>query len=142
MLQHNEVQDSVVSVASGSDGRGDGGGDGDNDKENTTTEADEAQGTVGSVFIETRDDRGNTLTVTDEVQVKADDIVNLYETPQTKLLTNEQLQRIVLLQQLNVLDLQRKKLECDAKATTIVNNIDFELIGFNACDPMPDVIEQ
>lgn len=45
---------------------------------------------------------------------KSEDILNRFETEDIKLLNFEQLQRFVLLQQLQVLELQKKKLELDA----------------------------
>lgn len=54
---------------------------------------------------------GSTNFATNGWKPTAEDIVNRHETPETKLLSNEQLQRVVLLQQANVLRLKRMKLE-------------------------------
>lgn len=59
--------------------------------------------------------------------LKAQEVLDQHETALTKLLTDEQLKRIVLLQQLKVLDLQRKRLEREMQTDTA--GLDFELIG-------------
>lgn len=46
-------------------------------------------------------------------EVRIVELVNQFETDHTKHLSNEQLQRIVLLRQIKVLELQQKKLELD-----------------------------
>lgn len=59
----------------------------------------------------------------------AEQVLNELENDQTILLSNEQLQRFVLLQQLQVVTLQRKRLE---NLNNIDNgkNISFDYIGF------------
>lgn len=52
----------------------------------------------------------------------AEDIVNQHETAATKLLSNEQLQRVVLLQQANVLRLKRMKLEREMQMLASAGN--------------------
>lgn len=54
------------------------------------------------------------------------DFVSKFETEDTKMLSNEQLQRIVLLQKVNVLELQKKKLELE------INNFNPMLIDISA----------
>lgn len=60
--------------------------------------------------------------------MNVEQILNEFETDQTKLMNNEQLQRFVLLQQLHFLTVQRNRLSHN----NIDNgkNISFELIGF------------
>lgn len=54
------------------------------------------------------------------------DFVSKFETEDTKVLSNEQLQRIVLLQKVNVLELQKKKLDLE------INNFNPMLIDISA----------
>lgn len=69
-----------------------------------------------------------------------DDIVSQHETVQTKQLTDEQLKRFVLLKYSKLIDLQIKKLERDLETEPTINNVNFELIGFNGLNPA-DLVE-
>lgn len=62
-------------------------------------------------------------------QAKSQDFVSQFETEQTKGLSNEELQRIVFLQQLKVLELQKKKLELEMNTNS--NSILFDISGLN-----------
>lgn len=75
---------------------------------------------------------GSTNYATNGWKPTAEDIVNRHETPETKLLSNEQLQRIVLLQQANVLQLKRMKLERELRMKPNENNNDYELLDWDA----------
>lgn len=70
---------------------------------------------------------------TNELQLSAQDVIMQHETEKTKLLTDEQLKRLVLLEQLKVLELQSKKLERYLQPRG--NDINFQLIGFNENNP-------
>lgn len=62
-------------------------------------------------------------------KANAQQILNELETDQTKLMNNEQLQRYVLLQQLQVVMLQRKRLE-NLNSIESGKNVTFDFIGF------------
>lgn len=80
------------------------------------------------------DGTDNIPVATNGFKLTSENIVEQYETPETKLLTDQQLQRVILLQQAKVLELQRKRLETDLQPDKS-NEIQFELIGFNQCAP-------
>lgn len=65
----------------------------------------------------------------ESAQAKSQDFVSQFETEQTKNLSNEQLQRIVFLQKMKVLELQKKKLELEIDATS--NPILFDISALN-----------
>lgn len=63
-----------------------------------------------------------------ELKATSEDILMRHETPETQMLSGYQLQRIVLLQQLKVLTLQRMKLERDLRIGPHNISDDFEFI--------------
>lgn len=63
----------------------------------------------------------------DELQSKS--FANQFESEDTKGLSNEQLQRIVFLQQIKVLELQKQKLELEVNAAS--NPILFDITGLS-----------
>lgn len=65
----------------------------------------------------------------DELQPKSEFFASQFETEDTKGLSNEQLQRIVFLQQIKVLELKHKKLELEVNAET--NPVLFDISGLN-----------
>lgn len=76
---------------------------------------------------------GGSNAPTSEVQLSAQDVMMQHETSQTKVLSDEQLKRLILLQQLKVVELHRQKVERDLQTTN--NGVNFELIGFNGNNP-------
>lgn len=63
------------------------------------------------------------------VASKSQDFVSQFETEDTKLLSSEQLERIVLLQKVQVLELKKKKLELQISNS---NPILFDISALNA----------
>lgn len=70
-------------------------------------------------------------------KLTAEQVLNNMETDETKVLSNEQLKRYVLLQKCRVLTLQQKRLE---KLISVQNekNVTFDFIGFE--DEISDTI--
>lgn len=62
-----------------------------------------------------------------EASAEAQNLLDRFETEETKTLTTDQLQRIIFLQQIQVLELQKKKLENDLNS----NQILFDISGLN-----------
>lgn len=58
-------------------------------------------------------------------------ILNKYESDETKPLTNEQLQRLVLLKQVKVLSLQQKRLERLDSQDETLKDVVFDFVGFD-----------
>lgn len=65
----------------------------------------------------------------DELTMRAEQFVGQFETDQTVLLSNDQLKRIVLLQQVKALDLLNKKLENEINTNS--NTILFDMSALN-----------
>ena len=61
-------------------------------------------------------------------RAKSKAFLERFETEETRFLTNEELQRMLFLKQLNVLDLQQRKLELEINNP---NNILFDISGLN-----------
>lgn len=59
-----------------------------------------------------------------------ENILNQYETEETKFMSNDQLQRFVLLQKIHVLTLQRERLQ-HLKSIQDAKNVDIDFIGFD-----------
>lgn len=79
-------------------------------------------------------DAAESITKKPEVfDLPANDIVDGYETLETKKLSNNQLKRIILLEQFKIVKLKRMKMERGVKATVANdgNDIEIEYIGFN-----------
>lgn len=62
-------------------------------------------------------------------ETNAENILNQYETVETKLMSNDQLQRFVLLQKVHVLTLQRERLE-RLNSIDDAKNVAINFIGF------------
>lgn len=63
-----------------------------------------------------------------EASVEAQNLLDRFETEETKMLTNDQLQRIYFLQKIQVLELKKAKLENEIKNS---NQFLFDLSGLN-----------
>lgn len=71
---------------------------------------------------------GNAIPATSKMN--AEQILNELETDQTKLMNYEQLQRYVLLQQIQIVTLQRKRLE-HLNSSENGKNVTIDFIGFD-----------
>lgn len=75
------------------------------------------------------------ITKPEAFDLAANDIVDGYETLETKKLSNNQLKRVILLEQFKIVKLKRMKMERGLK-TAVANDlsgnkIEIEYIGFN-----------
>lgn len=93
-----------------------------------------------AVCMSTSSNSENVLTEAKSQQIASKstnkDVLNQYETPETKSLSNEQLQRFVLLQQVKVLGLKRMKLEHDLQIRGVTeaegaDKVEFEYINWD-----------
>lgn len=78
---------------------------------------------------------GNNKTNDTGSTTTAEDILNRHETAETKLLSNEQLKRYVLLQQINVLRLKRIKLERELRSGPVELSTSFDFIDWEGINP-------
>lgn len=80
--------------------------------------------------LDNLNDASTEIAIPPNAKTNAENILNQHETVETQLMSNEQLQRFVLLQKVHVLTLQRERLE---RLNSIDNakNVAIDFIGFD-----------